>query len=62
MSILRFTEKRLQRDVPDNIELAGFETIWADRDFNASGKQNGGRLAIFINKRSSQVSFFYIAH
>lgn len=51
-SILCFTETWLHQDVPDNnIALAGFETIRADPDFAACGKQKGGGLAVFINKR-----------
>ncbi|KAI7801979.1 hypothetical protein IRJ41_021014, partial [Triplophysa rosa] len=49
--VMIFTETWLNSGIPDNaIELAGRDTLRADRTADESGKTRGGGLCIYVNK------------
>ncbi|KAK0140095.1 hypothetical protein N1851_022981 [Merluccius polli] len=51
-SIMCFTETWLHQDIPDdNVSIAGFHTVRADRDCAKSGKRKGGGVAVLVNNR-----------
>ncbi|KAI9999393.1 hypothetical protein NQD34_018253 [Periophthalmus magnuspinnatus] len=51
-SLMCFTETWLHEDVPDdNVTIAGFSTVRADRDRASTGKSRGGGLALLVNHR-----------
>ncbi|KAK0144067.1 hypothetical protein N1851_017607 [Merluccius polli] len=50
-SIMCFTETWLHQDIPDDVSIAGFHTVRADRDCAKSGKRKGGGVAVLVNNR-----------
>lgn len=54
LAVFAFVETHLSPSIPDGaVELEGFSTFWADRDFEAVNKSRGGEILFFVNDRWS---------